>query len=191
MHLCFTPITIDGRLTAKEIIGNKSELIKWQDEFFAHMVSVYLDLERGESASETGRRHIPTSLFKQSVSLSKEAVAIRKELADINPLNANKKRDMAVDMLEKWFPKMEKFEAKLRKYQRSIDNLEKENVELSQKAKDGNANKIKTQLEIGKLKGEITELRKFVDGIPEDIKHQLKLSQQNEKNLNRTSFDDI
>ena len=28
-HLCFTPITEDGRLSAKEIIGNRTQLTKW------------------------------------------------------------------------------------------------------------------------------------------------------------------
>ena len=64
MHLCFTPITEDGRLSAKEIIGNRIQLTKWQDDFFSYMVKTYPDLERGESASETGRQHIPTRIFK-------------------------------------------------------------------------------------------------------------------------------
>ena len=33
MHLCFVPLTEDGRLCAKEIIGNKKKLTWWQDEF--------------------------------------------------------------------------------------------------------------------------------------------------------------
>ena len=32
LHLCFVPLTSDGRLSAKEIIGNKKKLVKWQDE---------------------------------------------------------------------------------------------------------------------------------------------------------------
>ena len=51
MHLCFTPITEDGRLSAKEIIGNRTQLTKWQDDFFAHMVKSFPDIERGESAT--------------------------------------------------------------------------------------------------------------------------------------------
>ena len=31
MHLSFVPLTEDGRLSAKEIVGNKKKLIKWQD----------------------------------------------------------------------------------------------------------------------------------------------------------------
>ena len=37
MHLCFTPITQDKRLSAKEIIGNKPKLIEWQDRFHAYI----------------------------------------------------------------------------------------------------------------------------------------------------------
>ena len=53
------------------------------------MVVKYPDLERGESASKTGRKHIPTRLFKQAVSLSKQARAIEAALDGINPLNAD------------------------------------------------------------------------------------------------------
>ena len=59
MHLSFVPLTADGRLCAKEIVGNKKKLTQWQDRFWEHMVKKYPDLERGESASETGRDHIP------------------------------------------------------------------------------------------------------------------------------------
>ena len=44
MHLCFVPSTPDGRLNAKEIIGNKN-LTKWQDEFWSYMVKKHPDFE--------------------------------------------------------------------------------------------------------------------------------------------------
>ena len=65
MHLCFVPLTEDGRLSAKDIIGNKKKLTWWQDEFWKHMVKKFPDLERGESASQTGRDHIPPRVFKE------------------------------------------------------------------------------------------------------------------------------
>jgi len=70
LHLTFVPLTEDNRLCAKEILGNRASLSKWQDDFHAYMVEKYSDLERGESASKTGRKHISTRLFKQAVSLS-------------------------------------------------------------------------------------------------------------------------
>ena len=57
LHLTFVPLTKDNRLCAKEIIGNRANLTKWQDDFHAYMVEKYPDLERGESASKTGRKH--------------------------------------------------------------------------------------------------------------------------------------
>lgn len=71
MHLSFVPLTADGRLSAKEIVGNKKKLTQWQDRFWEHMVKKYPDLERGESASETGRDHIPPRLFKEAVHLNR------------------------------------------------------------------------------------------------------------------------
>ena len=59
LHLVFVPLTEDNRLCAKEIIGNRANLTKWQDDFHAYMVEKYPDLERGESASKTGRKHPP------------------------------------------------------------------------------------------------------------------------------------
>lgn len=92
LHLTFVPLTKDNRLCAKEIIGNRANLTKWQDDFHAYMVEKYPDLERGESASRTGRKHIPTRLFKQAGSLFRQARAIEATLDGINPLNAGKKK---------------------------------------------------------------------------------------------------
>ena len=92
LHLVFVPLTKDNRLCAKEIIGNRANLTKWQDDFHACMVEQYPDLERGESASKTGRKHIPTRLFKQAVNLSKQARAIEAVLSGITPLNAGRRK---------------------------------------------------------------------------------------------------
>ena len=91
------------------------------------MVEKYPDLERGESASKTGRKHIPTRLFKQAVSLSKQARAIEANLDGINPLNAGKKKEEALSLLKKWFPQMENFSGQLKKYKVTIKDLLDEN----------------------------------------------------------------
>ena len=48
LHLTFVPLTKDNRLCAKEIIGNRANLTKWQDDFHAYMMEKYPDLERFE-----------------------------------------------------------------------------------------------------------------------------------------------
>lgn len=179
MHLCFTPITQDGRLSAKEIIGNRVQLTNWQDEFFTHMVRQFPDLERGESASKTGRRHIPTRVFKQAVRLTKQAAQIQAILDGINPINAGKKRDETLALLQKFFPGMERFETQIRKYKREIDQLEKENAVLAKKAAAGEKSSISKQLEDAKLRSNYLNLRQFVDSLPDDIKRQARTPYKN------------
>ena len=94
LHLVFVPLTEDNHLCAKEIIGNRANLTKWQDDFHAYMVEKYSNLEGGESANKS-RKHIPPRLFKQAVNLSKQARAIEATLDDIkeergSPLPAEK-----------------------------------------------------------------------------------------------------
>ena len=78
------------------------------------MIQAYPDLERGESACETGRKHIPTRIFKQAVNLTRQAQRIETVLSGINPINATKKREEVLSLLEKFFPEMEDFESVLK-----------------------------------------------------------------------------
>ena len=58
MHLCYVPLTEDNRLSAKEVLGDRVKLTAWQDKFHAHMSERFDELERGEPAIETKRKHI-------------------------------------------------------------------------------------------------------------------------------------
>jgi len=182
MHLCFTPITEDGRLSAKEIIGNRTQLTQWQDSFFEHMVKKFPNIERGESASETGRKHIPTRLFKQAVSLNRQATIISEKLKEINPINANKKADEITALMAKFFPNFERFETQIRKHKRYLSELEKKNAVLAERAKAGEKTSITKQLEHSQLQGDYDRLLQFVELIPEDIRQQ---AMQNIKTKNK------
>lgn len=57
------------------------------------MVKQYPDLERGESASETGRNHIPPRVFKEAVHLNRMKEQIMAILNDTNPFNKKAKLD--------------------------------------------------------------------------------------------------
>jgi len=123
MHLCFTPITEDNRLSAKEIIGNKPKLVEWQDKFHEFISQRWPELERGEPASETKREHIPVQLFKQAQSLDKQLAGIRAMLSDVNVFNVSKKREEILSQLARWLPKVQSFE-------RQIDGLYMTNSDL-------------------------------------------------------------
>ena len=114
MHLCFVPLTADGRLSAKDIIGNKKKLIQWQDEFWKHMVKKYPDFERGESASETGRDHIPPRVFKEMTRLTKQKAKLEEVLADVNAFNAKGKASEIGVLLDKYIPAVEQMHTTLK-----------------------------------------------------------------------------
>ena len=173
MHLCFTPITNDGRLCAKEIIGNRTQLTKWQDDFFEHMVRKFNNIERGESAGVTKRQHIPTRVFKQAVSLTRQSIQIQSLLNTINPLNAGKKRDEAIALLQRFFPNMENFETQLKKYKRTINRLANENTVLEKKAESAEKVSVARQLTEAKLHSDYNNLKQFVDSLPDEIKRQV------------------
>lgn len=174
LHLTFVPLTEDNRLCAKEILGNRANLTKWQDDFFAYMVEKYPDLERGESASKTGRKHIPTRLFKQAVNLSRQAKQIEKVLNEIGTFNSGKKKEEALALLNKWFPQMENFSGQLKKYQVTIDDLLEENNRLEARVKASENGKMKDTLERAKLESELHDIQRVMNRIPPDVLEQLK-----------------
>ncbi len=117
MHLSFVPLTQDGRLSAKDIIGNRKKLVWWQDEYWKHMVRKYPDLERGESASETGRQHIPPRLYKEAVHLNSLRDKLMDLLSGTNALNARARVGEIEALLDKYIPGVEKMKTRLRKYE--------------------------------------------------------------------------
>ena len=172
MHLCFVPLTADKRLSAKEIVGNKKKLTQWQDRFWEHMVKKYPDLERGESASETGRDHIPPRLVEEAVHLNRMKEQILKLMTDTNLLNKKSKMEELEALLDKYVPATEALRTKLRKYDKAYKALSDENSALEaelQTAKDASKEKIADRLKYGKTEQELCELHALIDNIPPEI----------------------
>ena len=176
MHVTFVPLTQDGRLSAKEIIGNKKRLVQWQDDYWKHMVSKYPELERGESASETGRDHIPPRVFKEAVHLSKQAMKINEVLDGMTMLNAKKSSEKIVAMLHSFFPRMEKLQTQLKKYDAALKELKAENQQLKDKMASAASSSFDLKLENAKLKADMENLRRLVSRIPPEIVEQAKHS---------------
>ena len=169
MHLSFVPLTADGRLSAKEIVGNKKKLTWWQDEFWKHMVGKYPDLERGESASETGRTHIPPRLFKEAVHLNRMKDQIMAILNDSNPFNKKSKAEELEALLDKYIPGVEAMRTKLKKYDKTYKELTEENAELEKELNSASRESIQKKLEIQRKLSELDELRRTVDSIPDAV----------------------
>ena len=168
MHLCFVPLTEDKRLSAKDIIGNKKKLTQWQDEFWKHMVKKYPDFERGESASETGRTHIPPRLFKEAVRLNRQKDKIARLLSEITPLNAKKKSAEIEDILTDYIPGVEKLMTRMKKANGAVKELNEEIASLKQEVNNSKAS-IQRQLELTRKVQELDDLRHTVEELQQAL----------------------
>lgn len=175
MHLCFVPITEDGRLSAKDIVGNRKKLTQWQDEYWSYMVKKYPDLERGESASETGRTHLPPRIFKQATKMHRLEQKLRELLSSINPMNAKRVREEILKILDDYIPGV----AELMTKTKALKKSEKELLgEIAALKKEANASKPSVQrlLELERkvqeqeeLQRTITSLQQTLTAIPPEI----------------------
>ena len=168
MHLSFVPLTADKRLTAKEILGNRKKMIWWQDEFWKHMHEKYPVLERGESASETGRTHIPTRLFKEAVHLNRQKALLLSLISEVTPLNKARKSAEIEALLVRYIPSVEKMRTQLKRYDSAFKTLKAEKAELEQEINASKESVVK-RLELMQKLNDYEELRRTVEAIPPEI----------------------
>lgn len=121
LHLCFVPLTKDGRLSAKEILGNKKTMISWQDDFYACMAERWPELERGTPAVETKRRHLTPQWYKKVTAMDAKLERLETALNDINVFNAGKKREEAIATLKQLLPQVESFQTEIQRMQAAAD----------------------------------------------------------------------
>ena len=176
LHLCFVPLTADGRLSAKDIIGNRKNLVKWQDEFWQHMVKQYPELERGESASQTGREHIPPRIFKEMTQLTKQKEQLDALLVGINPFNGKSRAAEISKVLDSYIPNVARMKDQLRKYNVAFTKTAAENEKLKEKNKTLSASLDKAKegsvlkrLEDAKLRQDYEAALKTLDSIPPEV----------------------
>ena len=120
LHLCFVPLTKDGRLSAKEILGNKKRMIQWQDDFYACMSERWPELERGAPAVETKRKHLTPQWYKKVTEMDAKLEKLETALNGINVLNVGKKREEAVALLAQLLPEVESFQAEIQRIQAAV-----------------------------------------------------------------------
>ncbi|MCD8383001.1 MAG: plasmid recombination protein, partial [Clostridiales bacterium] len=176
MHLSFVPLTPDGRLSAKDIVGNKKKLTWWQDEFWKHMVRKYPELERGESASQTGRDHIPPRVFKEMTQLTKQRENLETLLTGINPFNAKSRAGEICKLLDTYIPSVAAMDTQLKKYNvtftdtvRENKKLKKSNAQLNQSLTDATKQSSLKKLEDAKLRRDYEAAVTLLDRIPPEI----------------------
>ena len=181
MHLSFVPLTLDGRLSAKDIVGNKKKLTWWQDKFWEHMVQKYPNLERGESASQTGRDHIPPRIFKEMTRLNKQRQKLDELLSGIGPLNSKKRAVEISKLLDDYIPAVEKMHTQLSQYgvaftQTKTENkkLKKKNAELAQSLEAATKTSVLKELRDVQLKRDYEDALALLERIPKEVLDEFK-----------------
>ena len=185
LHLCFVPLTQDNRLSAKEILGNRGSMVKWQDDFYTYMSERWAELQRGQAAAETNRKHIPVRLYKQAMRLDEKVQEITSALADINAFNAGKKREAALAMLSQWLPDAESFTRQVKTVDGYIKSLEtggkafeamlKNDIsDLKDKLNEKNESLFQYHQEVRRLQEALRAQQRLLQRIPPKVLEELK-----------------
>lgn len=185
MHLCFVPLTKDKRLSAKEVMGDRNKLIEWQDKFHEHMAQEFTELERGESAAVTKRKHIPTWLYKQANRLTEQMEQMKLEIQSIGTFNAQKKKESLLDIFCKWYPSINAFENKLKPYAQQLEILHHNEKTLRSNKEQAEWAAQKVKNENASLIYQLRDYQDFVDSIPEELRKEL-MAQYEQKHGEQT-----
>lgn len=181
MHLCFVPLTRDKRLSAKEILGNKKSMIRWQDDFYACMAERWPELERGTPAVETKRRHLTPQWYKKVTAMDAKLEQLETTLNNINVFNAGKKREEAVALLAQLLPEVESFQAETQRLRdmATFAKLEQqyqqqENAEIRKElSKERNRN-FEQNMKISALTQRCKRAEKLLEKVPPEVLEHIK-----------------
>lgn len=83
MHFEIVPITEDGRLSAKDVVGKKKALASFQDKFNEYVNERGYELEQGTSRELTNRQHDQVNSYKQKTEYHKKEYERRYKIQPI------------------------------------------------------------------------------------------------------------
>ena len=169
MHICFTPITMDKRLSARDFMGSRARLIEWQDKFHAYMSERWPELDRGAPAAETNRRHLPIQLFKQATRIDEQIKGITGMLSDVTVFNAGKKREELAAALSNLLPAADHFKRQVETTREAMGSLKMRNTVLGEDLSEAQENNAKLFQTVKELERRNDEVERLLDRIPEDI----------------------
>ena len=175
MHLCFVPLTRDKRLSAKEILGNKKSMIRWQDDFYACMAERWPELERGTPAVETKRRHLTPQWYKKVTAMDAKLEQLEATLNNINVFNAGKKREEAVALLAQLLPEVESFQVETQRLRDTIAH-ERRNASFQREINADLRNELKAErnhsfdqsMKLSELERRCKRVEKLLIKIPQE-----------------------
>jgi len=189
MHLCFVPLTQDGHLSAKMIIGNRPKLCRWQDRYHACMSKEFPDLERGRPAKETGRKHIPTWMLKRASALEKEGQEIADLFGSMNRFNMPKVKDELETRFPAWLKKTQVLSAQIASSKIGIAHWQREAEEAKRGSREANEQMSKMKAEVMSLYSQVSDLQKYVKFMPPEMKQQYEEARQKSLRMLRGDYE--
>ena len=169
LHIISVPLTQDGRLSARDVIGNKAKMSKTQDAFFEQVGKGY-GLERGiHMDGQEKKQHISAQEhelreIKQEIARGKEELGAIEHSKKSARIRAQEYRQTATEL------------------QKEVEQLQKERVEQHNSLKMLSASKINRQKELRGINNAIKRAKGELEAIKgdlEEVKDYLTEGQQN------------
>lgn len=164
LHAGFIPMTDDGRLSYKNFVNSKYDLIKLQDKYFEKMVEFFPELERGQNSKETKARHLANQEYK----IQQKEKAMELQLEQIN------KNAMELEEKKK---KLEAKKERLKLEDEKLYNLES----IAEHVKESKSFLYKDKITVSMDKEIYKSLLKYAREGEEYLKKLLKLEENVEK----------
>lgn len=169
LHIISVPLTKDGRLSARDVIGNKAKMSKTQDQFFEQVGRGY-GLERGI--------HMDGQEKKEHISAQEhELREIRRQIArgqeELRAIEHSKKSARI---------RAQEYRQTATELQKEVEQLQEERVEQHNSLKMLSASKINRQKELRGINNAIKRAKSELEAIKgdlEEVKGYLTEGQQN------------
>lgn len=157
LHVISVPLTKDGRLSARDVIGNKAKMSKTQDQFFEQVGRNY-GLERGV--------HMDGQEKKQHISAQEHQLReIKQQIA-----REQEKLEAIEHSEETARTRAQEYKQTAAELQKQVEQLQKERVEQHNSLKMLSASKLDRQKELKALNYTLQEKRDEFEAITADIK---------------------
>lgn len=169
LHVISVPLTQDGRLSARDVIGNKAKMSKAQDEFFEQVGKGY-GLERGiHMDGQEKKKHISAQEhelreIRQKIARGQEELEAVEHSVETARTRAQTARQTATEL------------------QKQVEQLQEERVKQHNSLKMLSASKTDRQKELKKINNNIRQKQHEFQAITrdlEEVKEYLTEGQQN------------
>jgi DNA repair exonuclease SbcCD ATPase subunit len=169
MHIISVPLTEDGRLSARDVIGNKAKMSKTQDQFFEQVGKSY-GLQRGihmdgqEKKTHISAQEHELREIRQKIARGQEELEAVEHSVETARTRAQTARQTATEL------------------QKQVEQLQEERVKQHNSLKMLSASKIDRQKELKKINNNIRQKQHEFEAITrdlEEVKEYLTEGQQN------------